>query len=86
MNKIYRFFTVCFLLLCLAGLAPACAEGETDFAGTVQLNLSSDTVKMEAAVETFIDGDTTHFLVSESDFPGGMIKIRYLGINTPERM
>ena len=57
-----------------------------DYASMVTLDLSSsETVKLEATVKLFIDGDTTHFNVPVSeDFPLGVLKARYLAINTPE--
>ena len=57
-----------------------------DYASTVKLDMSSPaTVKMEATVKLYVDGDTTHFNVPVSeDFPLGVLKARYLAINTPE--
>lgn len=45
---------------------------------------STDTVKAEVTVKSFIDGDTTHFFVPTSISETGVLKARYLGINTPE--
>ena len=55
-----------------------------DYAGEVKLDMTSDTIKQEVTVKSFIDGDTTHFYVPNSLMPTGVIKARYLGINTPE--
>lgn len=66
-----------------------------DYAATVKLDMNSDRLRTEATVRTevrdgetiyigCIDGDTTHFNVPESVVPGGILKARYLGINTPE--
>lgn len=57
---------------------------EIDFAGTVKLDMTSNTIKQEVTVKTYVDGDTTHFNVPESFLETGVIKARYLGINTPE--
>ena len=57
---------------------------EIDYAGTVKLDMTSNTLKQEVTVKTYVDGDTTHFNVPESFLEGGVIKARYLGINTPE--
>lgn len=57
---------------------------EVDHAASVQLNMESPTAKQEVTVKMFIDGDTTHFYVPESVMAGGVLKARYLGINTPE--
>ena len=55
-----------------------------DYAGEVTLNMSSDSAKEEVTVKTFIDGDTTHFYISEDVMENGVLKARYLSINTPE--
>lgn len=57
-----------------------------DYVSQVKLDLTSTaTAKMEATVKLFVDGDTTHFNVPVSDdFPLGVLKARYLAINTPE--
>lgn len=39
---------------------------------------------LETTVVCYVDGDTTHFAVPESIAPGGVLKARYLGVNTPE--
>ena len=55
-----------------------------DYAVAVQPDPASDTAKLEVTVKQFVDGDTTHFHVPESVMPGGVLKARYLAINTPE--
>lgn len=50
----------------------------------LKLDMTSDTLKQEVTVRSFVDGDTTHFYVSESVVSGGILKARYLAINTPE--
>ena len=55
-----------------------------DYAGSLELNMNSDTIKQEVTVKTFVDGDTTHFYVPESVNENGVMKARYLAINTPE--
>ena len=55
-----------------------------DYAGSIKLDMSSDTFKLEVTVKAFIDGDTTHFNVPTSVMPTGVLKARYLSINTPE--
>ncbi len=63
-------------------------DGKTehkDYAASVTLDMSSSaTLKQEVSVHAFIDGDTTHFTVPTSLVPGGVLKARYLAINTPE--
>ena len=55
-----------------------------DYASLVKLNMGSETAKQEVKVKTFVDGDTTHFYVPQSIDPDGVLKARYLAINTPE--
>ncbi len=55
-----------------------------DYASQIKLNMSSNSAKAEATVKTYIDGDTTHFNVSSDLVEGGVLKARYLAINTPE--
>ena len=55
-----------------------------DYAGSIQLDQDSNTAKAEVTVKTFVDGDTTHFNVPTDVMPNGVLKARYLGINTPE--
>ena len=59
-------------------------EDSVDYAGAVKLNMSSGTAKQEVTVKQFVDGDTTHFFVPSSVMPGGVLKARYLAVNTPE--
>ena len=55
-----------------------------DYVSMLKLDMTSDTLKQEVTVRNFVDGDTTHFYVSESVVSGGILKARYLAINTPE--
>ena len=75
--------------LCLAVsfmLMPALAESSepVDYAAQITFNMNSETVKQEVTVRTFIDGDTTHFNVPESVMKTGVLKARFLAVNTPE--
>lgn len=89
MKKTLQFVSLLTLILlcCNLAVAPAMARSEAesvDYASSITLNLRSETVKQEVTVKTFIDGDTTHFYVPESVMEGGVLKARYLAINTPE--
>lgn len=59
-------------------------QQHVDYAASVTLDMNSDTFKREVTVYAYIDGDTTHFNVPESIRPGGVLKARYLAVNTPE--
>jgi len=55
-----------------------------DHTASLALNMSSNTAKQSVTVKAFIDGDTVHFHVPESVNPTGVLKARFLAINTPE--
>lgn len=66
-----------------------------DYVSQLHLDFTTDTKKQEVTVKTLIDGDTTHFYpvtkptytdYNADDFKDtyGIIKARYLAINTPE--
>ena len=78
-----RKFFVCFALILLS-LSFIWADSARDFASEVKLNMRSDTLKQEVSVHGFVDGDTTHFNVPTSVVDTGILKARYLAINTPE--
>ena len=78
-----RKFFVCFALILLS-LSFVWADSARDFASEVKLNMRSDTLKQEVSVHGFVDGDTTHFNVPTSVVDTGILKARYLAINTPE--
>ena len=91
---------ICLCVGCFAGCAgdttpeasetePAAAETQApletvDYAAQVRLDMSSETVKQEVTVKTFVDGDTVHFHVPETVMETGVLKARFLAINTPE--
>ena len=93
MKKLSKILSLLLaLFICLSFLA-ACGQGgddttapaeQVDYAASVKLDMSSDTLKKEVTVHTFIDGDTTHFNVPTSVMDNGILKARYLAINTPE--
>lgn len=55
-----------------------------DYAAELKLDMSSNTAKQEVTVHIYIDGDTTHFNVPTSVMDTGILKARYLAVNTPE--
>lgn len=80
------------LLGALAGCVPAENDPTTqeipketiDYAAKVKLEMQSPTLKQEVTVKTYVDGDTVHFNVPADVIPGGVLKARFLAINTPE--
>ncbi|MCR5154232.1 MAG: thermonuclease family protein [Lachnospiraceae bacterium] len=55
-----------------------------DYASSITLDLNSSTKKQEVTVKTFVDGDTTHFNVPANVSSDGLLKARYIAVNTPE--
>lgn len=73
------------LVLCLTtGIVVACQPEPIDYASQVTLDLNSEYAKQEVTVKYYIDGDTTHFNVPTTIDPTGVMKARYMAINTPE--
>ena len=58
--------------------------GWVDYAAEAKLDMASETAKQKVTVKTFVDGDTTHFNVPSTISEGGLLKARYLAVNTPE--
>ena len=76
---------LCSLVACNNGNNDETDEPKhVDYASELKLDMNSDSVKQEATVHIYIDGDTTHFKVPTSVMPEGIIKARYISINTPE--
>ena len=71
------------LMLCSFAFAESPAE-PVDYAGQFPFNRGSETVKAEVTVKTYVDGDTVHFYVDEQVVGSGVLKARFLAINTPE--
>ena len=90
-GRIFAFaLALVMLLSTLLACNPAGPGNEperehVDYVAQTKLEMSSTSRKVEAEVKSYIDGDTTHFYVAESaDFPEGVVKARYLAIDTPE--
>lgn len=89
MNKhqlLLRLLSFVLLLLCASAWCCAQAEGAEfiDYVAQLDFNRASETVKTEATVKAFVDGDTVHFHVDEQICESGVLKARFLAINTPE--
>ncbi|MGM9647754.1 MAG: thermonuclease family protein [Eubacteriales bacterium] len=94
-SKLRRAAVLLLTLTTLVGILGACTSkdpaGEDnpkvehiDYAASLTLDMSSPTAKQKVTVKTYVDGDTTHFNFPGGDFPGGVLKARYLAVNTPE--
>ena len=94
-NRLLSLLVVlCLLVTCFAGCKGEDADkGATsgssstetvDYVENTKLDLNSTTKKQEVTVKSFIDGDTTHFIVPTDISANGTLKARYMGVNTPE--
>ena len=95
MNRLLPLFLILILLSSCTTKSPGEKEVvevsmdqvavlDEDLAGMLKFNENSDTVKAEVTVKSFIDGDTTHFFVPTSISEDGVLKARFLAVNTPE--
>ena len=95
MNKFRAYFLLFLVFTLILGacgnagpVQPETTEptlGEfVDYAASLTLDLSSESAKEEVTVKTYVDGDTAHFYVSDAVHESGILKGRFLGINTPE--
>ena len=66
------------------GEEPSPNVKKIDYAADLKLNMQSFTKKLEVTVKNYVDGDTVHFIVPTDEMPGGVLKGRFLAINTPE--
>lgn len=93
LNKLF----VLLLLVCITvSVFASCGDGSedtqggdepapwVDYVSQVKLDRAAGTLQIEATVKSYIDGDTTHFYVDPSVCADGVLKARYLAINTPE--
>ena len=97
MGSVRKLFALTLVLCLMMGVMVGCGENPqttapsgssntdvVDYAAQLKLNMNSATLKQEATVKTYVDGDTVHFFVPETVMPGGVLKARFLAINTPE--
>ena len=83
---------LCMFAGCSGGEDPQPDESTTapqstetvDYVGQTLLDRSAGTLHEEVTVRSNIDGDTTHFNVPTSVSENGILKARYLCVNTPE--
>ena len=96
-RKLFPLFLIC-LLLTACGSEPAPTAPETtaepttvatepaleilDWADDIQP--STDTLRQAVSVKSFIDGDTVHFFVPQNVNSEGVLKARFMAVNTPE--
>ncbi len=67
-----------------AATSPEISMESSDFASQLELDFESDTLKQEVTVKSYVDGDTVHFNVPEELDKTGVLKVRFLAVDTPE--
>ena len=97
-NRITKLISLLLLLCIIIGSMASCELIDSIFGGPTQpdehvhvdyvdqlkLDMTSTTLKLEVTMKMHIDGDTTHFYVPTSISSDGVMKARYLAVNTPE--
>ncbi len=84
MKKLLSILCALMLLLASSAAGAEAAEPAQDYAAQLTLNMASNSAKTSATVKTFVDGDTVHFHVPVTVCESGVLKARFLAINTPE--
>lgn len=93
-KRTLRFVSLLLTVCCVAAALAACGEtpqGSTepvhvDYVAQTKLDMNSSTQKQEVqwGRHSHIDGDTSHFEVPKSFDASGIVKARYLAVDTPE--
>ena len=89
-NRFVKIVSLLLAICLLAGCQPAPDQGETtapqvqtvDYAASVKLDRNNGYKQEEVTVKQFIDGDTVHF--HSKEMSTGVLKARFLAVNTPE--
>lgn len=92
MNMCKRILSLLVVLCLVIGCFVGCKDGDSDTSGgefidyvaETKLDEDSETKKIEVTVKSYIDGDTTHFNAPADIAENGVLKARYMGVNTPE--
>lgn len=92
MNRFSKLLLIivvlCLVICCITGCkGEGGQEGgsnNVDYVAQTKLVMDSSTKKQEVTVKSYIDGDTTHFNVPTELSADGVLKARYMGVNTPE--
>ena len=100
MNRQFKIISLLMIVCMLGVLFVACGDVDDnnggggnntppavvhiDYVSQLKLDMSTDSLKEEVTVKNFVDGDTTHFYVDKDVVDTGVLKARYLAVDTPE--
>ena len=99
MKKFIKLFSIVMIVCLLVFAMVACDNNEgqgdgngdgdnnyvhIDYVSQLKLDMTSTTAKQSVTVKLHIDGDTVHFHVPTSIRDNGVLKGRFLAVNTPE--
>ncbi len=90
-KTVMKLIAAILVLVSIVGVLASCDPStpdnppeHVDYVAETKLDMSSSTLKQEVTLKRHIDGDTSHFYAPTSIAPDGIMKARYLGVNTPE--
>lgn len=75
-------FVLCVLLTCFVACGDKDGGKMVDYVSQLKLDMNSTSLKKVVTIKNYVDGDTTHFWADVDST--GVVKARYLAINTPE--
>ena len=84
MKKLLKLLFSFFLVIGLCSCVEPEPPGPKDYVSEFKLDETSSRKRLEVSVHSFIDGDTVHFNTDDPTFDNGIVKARFLGVNTPE--
>lgn len=84
MKKLLKLLFSFFLVIGLCSCVEPEPPGPKDYVSEFKLDETSSRKRLEVSVHSFIDGDTVHFNTDDPAFDNGIVKARFLGVNTPE--
>ncbi len=90
MKKIISILSIITILCLSLFFVVGCGDKEDgddnhiDYVADLKLDMSSSSLKQEVTVKNHVDGDTVHFNVDKSIVATGILKGRFLAVNTPE--
>ena len=89
MKKFISILSIIAILCLSVVFVTACGDKDgddnhVDYVSELKLDMNSNTLKEEVEVRNHVDGDTVHFYVDKSIVATGILKGRFLAINTPE--